>query len=212
MKIYHTDLNKQSRKTKKGKTWFICGIIFLVLFMVSAIIMENNFEKGTDEIQIAFMISMVIMVIALICLIIGVITLRKKIVGEEDLRMFIHHNNDLYIIDNDGISNDHFAAFRLSVGSDNDPMSLLTATLGMISHKEELNEKINESRDLETIFMQLKNHEHNVIKDVEIIKDSGHTIEVVIRTVDGARRRIEIGDNYINYGELVSLIRSYGGK
>ena len=212
MKVFYTDLSKKSDKSKLGFDLLKLSAVLFILFLIILIGSCTIFEIGSPEIKIGFNISMTTMVLFFVTFICGLIISRMKITGEEDLRVFVHNDKDLYIIDKDGIENDHFSAFRLSMVGGADELSILFAIDNMLSFNNERKEKINESRNEQEIIENLKDYKHNKIKDIEIEKDSGTTIDMIIRTDDGSRRKISIGNNYYNYEELFSIIRSFGGK
>lgn len=212
MKVFYTDLSKKSDKSKLGFDLLKLSAVLFILFLIILIGSCTIFEIGSPEIKIGFNISMTTMVLFFVTFICGLIISRMKITGEEDLRVFVHNDKDLYIIDKDGIENDHFSAFRLSMAGGADELSILFAIDNMLSFNNERKEKINESRNEQEIIENLKDYKHNKIKDIEIEKDSGTTIDMIIRTDDGSRRKISIGNNYYNYEELFSIIRSFGGK
>lgn len=208
MKVFYTDLSKKSDKSKLGFDLLKLSVILFILFLIILI----GFEIGSPENMIGFYISMTTMVLSLVTFTCGLIISRMKITGEEDLRVFVQDKNDLYVIDKDGIGNDHFSAFRLSMHGGADELSILLAVDNMLSYNNERKERINESRNEQEIIENLKTYKHNKIKDIEIIRDNGRTIDTIIRTVDGARRKIAVANNYYNYEELFSIIRSFGGK
>lgn len=212
MKVFYTDLSKKSDKSKLGFDLLKLSAVLFILFLIILIGSCTIFEIGSPEIKIGFNISMTTMVLFFVTFICGLIISRMKITGEEDLRVFVHNDKDLYIIDKDGIENDHFSAFRLSMVGGADELSILFAIDNMLSFNNERKEKINESRNEQEIIENLKDYKHNKIKDIEIEKDSRTTIDMIIRTDDGSRRKISIGNNYYNYEELFSIIRSFGGK
>lgn len=212
MKVFYTDLSKKSDKSKLGFDLLKLSAVLFILFLIILIGSCTIFEIGSPEIKVGFNISMTTMVLFFVTFICGLIISRMKITGEEDLRVFVQDKNDLYVIDKDGIGNDHFSAFRLSMVGGADELSILFAIDNMLSFNNERKEKINESRNEQEIIENLKDYKHNKIKDIEIEKDSGTTIDMIIRTDDGSRRKISIGNNYYNYEELFSIIRSFGGK
>lgn len=212
MKVFYTDLSKKSDKSKLGFNLLKLSVVLFILFVVILGGSCTIFEIGSMQINIGFNIAMIIMVLCLIVYIAGMIISRSKITGEEDLRVFIYDKNNLYIIDKDGIQEDHFSAFKLTMVAGADELSILFAIKGMLSLDSERKEKIIEARNEQEIIESLKYYEHNKIKDIEIEKDRGTSIDMIIRTDDGSRRKVYVGNDYYNYEELFSIIRSLGGK
>lgn len=212
MKIFYTDLSKKSDKSKLGFKLLKFSAILFVIFLIALIGSCTIFEIGSTEIKIGFYVSMSIMVLFFITFICGLVISRMKITGEEDLRVFVYDNEDLYIIDKEGVQNDHFSTFRLSTIGGADELSILFAIDNMLSFNTERKEKINASRNEYEIIQSLKEHGHNRIKDIEIVEDFGTTLKIIIRTIDGARRKVSVGNNYYNYKELFNIIRNFGGK
>ena len=212
MKVFYTDVSKKSDKTKIGYALLKISVVLFILFIVIIIGSNLMFEMGTTEIKVSLYITMILVIIFFLTFIFGLIISKSKMTGEEDLRVFVYDNNNLYIIDKLGIVNDHFATSRLSMVGEAKELSILLTIENMLSYNKERKEKINESRNEEEIIESLKENKHNKIRDIEIVKDNGTTIVTIIRTEDGARKKIVIGNNYYNYEELFSIIRNFGGK
>lgn len=212
MKVFYTDLTRKSDRSKLGFKVLKLSVILFVVFLIVLIGSNTIFEIGTTQIMIGFYISMFVMVMFFITFICGLVLASMKISGEEDLRVFVYDNEELYIIDRDGVSNDHFSTFRLSTIGGTDELSILIAINSMLSFNNERKEKINVSRNENEIIQNLKEHKHNRIKDIEILKDFGTTLIIEVRTIDGARRKVSVGNNYYNYEELFNIIRNFGGK
>ena len=212
MKVFYTDVTKKSDKSKMGLKLLKLSAILFVLFIIALIGSLTTFEIGSLEIKIGFYFSMIIMILFFVAFISGLLIFKSKITGEEDLRVFVYDKNDLYVIDKDGIAVDHFSTFRWSMAGGSNELSILFAIDAMLSYNNEREEKISASRDEQQIIENLKEYKHNKIKDIEIIRDNGKTIDTIIRTVDGARRKISVANNYNDYEELFAIIRKFGGK
>jgi len=180
MKVFYTDLSKNSDKSKLGFKLLKLSAILFVVFLIVLIGSCSIFEIGSTEIKVGFYVSMSIMVLFFITFICGLVISRMKITGEEDLRVFVYDNEDLYIIDKEGVENDHFSTFRLSTIGGADELSILFAIDNMLSFNDERKEKINASRNEYEIVQSLKEHSHNRIKDIEIVEDFGTTLKIII--------------------------------
>lgn len=212
MKVFYTDLQKKSSKTRLGFALLKLSVVFFIVFLFVLIFSYTIFETESLGIKIGFTISIIIMIIFILTFTCGLLIAKSKITGEEDLRAFLYYNENLYIIENNGIENDHFSLFRLSLSTGGDELSILLAIENMLSYNEERIKKISESRNANIIIDSLKKYKYKKIKHIDIKKDTGTSIDMIIRTEDDSRRKISVGDNYFNYVELFSIIRKLGGK
>jgi len=213
MKVFYTDISKKSETSNLGRKFLkISGILFIVAVFI-IIMSKIIFEIGTPEIIITVIIGIISLFLAVITFTVGLIISRKDFLGEENLKLFVYdEKQNLYIVDKDGISEDHFDAFRMSMINGVDAISILIAGLGILNLNKEKNKVVKSSRDFSEIKNYLEDKDYLRIKTIEVLNDNGRTIKFIMRTADDSRKIVQIGNNYNEYEELFDIVRKLGKK